>query len=286
VGTHQVSGSWAPADNKAFGGGASCSGIVAGAAANCFTVPGTNNCFVTVTISFGGVTVNTNGTVVWNSGAVPVSNSCPAKDDPEAVDGGLNCNPPTSSDFNGNQDTNTTCDPILLDLKGNGFDLTNTADGVVFDIRATGHPFRIPWTKGTDTAFLVLDRNGNGAIDDGTELFSNVSPQPASSSPNGFKALAQYDLPANGGNGDGVIDSRDAVFSSLRLWVDVNHDGISQPEELHTFPELGVLSISLDFQRNDKRDQYGNIFLFRTKVNPDPQADVGKKAYDVFFVTK
>jgi hypothetical protein len=72
----------------------------------------------------------------------------------------------------------------------------------------------------------------------------------------------------------------------LRLWVDVNHDGISQIEELHTLPGLGVLSISLDFQRTSRKDQYGNIFLFRARVNPGQGAGVGRQAYDVFFVTK
>jgi hypothetical protein len=285
AGTHQVSGSWSPGDNKVGGGAASCSGTVAGAAVNCFTVPFTDSCFVTVSISIGGISINTNGTTIWSSGAVPVNNTCAAKADP-ALSGGLICNPPTSSDFTADQDTTTTCDPILIDLKGNGFDLTNAAGGVVFDIRATGHPFRIPWTAGSNAAFLVLDRNGNGVIDDGTELFSNVSPQPLSSSPNGFKALAQYDLPENGGNGDGVIDSRDAIFSSLRLWIDANHDGISQSEELHTLPEMGVFSINLDFQNTNRRDQFGNVFLFSTKVNPGQQSDTGRKAYDVFFVTK
>ena len=83
--------------------------------------------------------------------------------------------------------------------------------------------------------------NGNGDIDDGTELFSNVSPQPLDPSPNGFKALAQYDLPANGGNGDGVIDAKEQVFPLLRLWVDANHDGICQPGEMHMLGENGCL---------------------------------------------
>ena len=139
---------------------------------------------------------------------------------------------------------------------------------------------------GSDTAFLVFDRNGNGRIDDATELFSNVSPQPAATGRNGLKALAQYDLPENGGNGDGVIDSHDAIFSLLRLWIDANHDGISQPQELHTLAEMGVFSISLNYQRTHRQDEFGNIFLFQTQVNPGGKSDIARKAYDVFFVTR
>ena len=97
-------------------------------------------------------------------------------------------------------------------------------------------------------------------------------------------ALAVYDDPKNGGNGDGIIDSRDAVFTSLRLWIDANHDGICQPEELHTLPSLGVNSISLTYKEDDKTDQYGNQFRYRARLTQINQPS-GKTAYDVFFVT-
>jgi len=85
-----------------------------------------------------------------------------------------------------------------------------------------------------------------------------------------------------------VINSHDAVFSQLRLWVDANHDGISQPAELHTLPELGVFSISLEFTLSHKTDEFGNEFLYKARVNQGlhGESEVGRKVYDVFFVTK
>jgi hypothetical protein len=176
--------------------------------------------------------------------------------------------------------------PIILDLNGKGFDLTDAKNGVKFDISGTGAPVQMGWiAQGADNAFLALP-GADGVVHNGMQLFGDFTPQPVSDHPNGFAALAIYDDPKNGGNGDGVIDSRDAIFSSLRLWIDTNHDGICQPEELHTLPSLGVNSISLTYKLSEKTDQYGNVFRYRGKVNPDdPDAShVDRTAYDVFFV--
>lgn len=176
---------------------------------------------------------------------------------------------------------------MILDIDGKGFNLTSAADGVLFDRSGTGHPVQMGWTaQGADNAFLALP-GPDGLVHNGKQLFGNFTPQPPSKNPNGFAALAVYDLPANGGNGNGMIDPGDAIFSSLRLWIDANHDGICQPDELHTLASLGVVSISLHYTLSRRVDQYGNVFRYKAPVDPnDPDPlHTGRTAYDVFFVT-
>jgi hypothetical protein len=135
--------------------------------------------------------------------------------------------------------------PLVVDTKGNGFKFTTAKAGVWFDIDADGVRELVGWTqKSSDDAWLAMDRNENGVIDNGSELFGDVTPGDRShpTSPNGFEALRFLDT-----NPDGIIDAKDAAFARLLLWTDRNHDGISTPDELVPVNASPLRSIDLHY---------------------------------------
>ena len=169
-------------------------------------------------------------------------------------------------------------------MDGNGFALTSAKEGASFDFSGNGAVELASWTHGgSDNAWLVLDRNGNGTIDSGKELFGNYTLQPPSRHPNGFLALAELDDPSNGGDGDGWITHADSMFSELRLWKDLNHDGISQPAELITLEQAGVTGISVNYTTSKWTDQFGNQFRYRSEVRRAENSKVARYCYDVIL---
>jgi hypothetical protein len=180
--------------------------------------------------------------------------------------------------------------PIVIDILGNGFNLTNAQNGVNFDINGDGITDRIAWSSAnSDDAWLALDRNNNGTIDSGKELFGNSTQQPAPPAgemKNGFLALAVFDKLANGGNGDGKINRLDTVFANLRLWQDTNHNGVSEANELKTLTELGLAKIDLDYQESRRTDENGNHFKYKAKVRDTQDAQLGRWAWDVYLLVQ
>lgn len=178
--------------------------------------------------------------------------------------------------------------PILIDLEGTGFKLSSAADGVRFRVFPDiPSKLQVAWPAlGSENSWLVLDRNGNGKIDDFGELFGNETPQPdpvPGQEKNGFAALAVYDLPVNGGNNDGWITKDDSIYKQLQVWTDTNHDGVSQKNELHPVESVGITAISVRYTYSKRIDEYGNIFRFRSVIRDQAGSEVNKTIYDVFL---
>ena len=134
-----------------------------------------------------------------------------------------------------------TYTPIVLDLNGDGISTLAMANGVQFDLLATGKPVQTGWVAPTD-GLLVRDLNADGTINNGTELFGNATVlDDGSKATDGYQALAQLD-----GNYDGMITSDDAVFDQLGVWVDADSDGISDTGEVQKLSSLGITGISVN----------------------------------------
>ena len=159
----------------------------------------------------------------------------------------------------------SACSPIVIDLGDNGINLGAPGVGVYFDVNADGVRDHVQWVRrGGDEGFLAIDRSGNGIIDDGAELFGVGTPMilEGRSAPNGFVGLAQYDARQLGGNDDGLITEADAIWPQLRIWVDLNADGVSTYEEMRTLKSYGITALETIPKLRKYVDAAGNIIPF------------------------
>jgi hypothetical protein len=140
-------------------------------------------------------------------------------------------------------------DPLILDLEGNGVSPTQAADGAMFDLTGNGLSHKTAWVRGDD-AFLFWDRNDNGLLDDGTELFGDQR-----GAAHGFAELARYD-----DNRDGVISSQDQIFKALRLYRDLNGNRRVEAAETQTLEQHGITALNLRFDAVHQK-QGDNTFL-------------------------
>lgn len=180
------------------------------------------------------------------------------------------------------------CSPLVLDLNGDGVHTTGVESAVSFDIDGDGLQERVGWTDAaTEDAFLWVDLFRNHFVDDGRELFGIGTLLPAAGlrAANGFEALAVYDRTVNGGNEDGQITLADWIWGHLRLWVDHNHDGVSQPTEISTIHASGVRSLNLATACHAVPDAAGNLLgLVGTYTATRAGITVTRELVDVFFV--
>jgi Ca2+-binding RTX toxin-like protein len=170
----------------------------------------------------------------------------------------------------------STSSPIILDLDGNGVATTAVQAGAYFDHAGDGFAERSGWA-GAGDGLLARDLGGNGLIDTGAELFGSETRLPdGTKAANGFEALAALD-----GNSDGQIDAGDAAFAALKVWIDANGDGYSQPEELLTLTEAGVEAIAAAYLNADIIDANGNA---HRQIGAYTRADGSQAAAeDVWF---
>ncbi|HEX2254168.1 MAG TPA: hypothetical protein VHQ65_12935 [Thermoanaerobaculia bacterium] len=241
---------------------ASCKGAGACAVESCFD----KKCNQ-VTVGFTGASFDFSGETVLEVSDVHthICGTCTVisegeGDTPTGGGGGV---PDPGSVDDGNPDGT----PIVIDLDGRGFHFTSVDEGVRFDIDVDRKVEQVAWTEpGGNDAFLAIDLNQNGEIDDGYELFGDRSFHTHDQEPNGYRALAEYDRADMGGNEDGWITADDADWQFLRLWLDENKNGRSEPHELSTLDDSNIAGIELAYRESRRQDRHGNWLRYRSKV--------------------
>jgi len=147
-----------------------------------------------------------------------------------------------------NEDLPETYDPIVIDFNKNGVTSTRLDNTVYFDHDNNGFAEATAWIE-KDDGLLAMDKNNNGKIDNGNELFGNHTISNTAygytdkKATNGYEALKAYDL-----NGDNVIDEKDEIFNKLKIWKDTNSNGITDEGELSSLADNNIKSIDLNYK--------------------------------------
>ena len=201
--------------------------------------------------------------------------------------GGNTCNPCTPGYAQGgncapNQQDQCGCCPdpcpLIIDRSGDGLHLSGADDGALIDINGLRAMFWLGWPTTSDDAWLAYDRNGNGIIDDGSELFGNTRRLASGrNAENGYEVLAELDEDKNA-----VVDARDPLFAKLLLWGDANRNGVSEPRELTPLSSTGIKSLGVVYDEIEKTDAFGNRFRFiaadRSSIDVFPVWDLPDSA--------
>jgi hypothetical protein len=167
--------------------------------------------------------------------------------------------------------------PLVLDLTGSGIHTLSQSSGVLFDLTASGQTKSVGWVAPTN-GLLVEDLNKDGKINNGSELFgSGTSLSDGTKAVDGFQALSQLDT-----NHDGVIDSIDAQFADLSVWVDSNSNGVTDAGELKSLTDIGVKSLNLNSIVSSSMDNGNLIGLVSSYTTTDGQT---RELADVWLAT-
>ena len=170
--------------------------------------------------------------------------------------------------------------PIVVRTGSGQWQFTGIEDTVFFDTDGDGDQERTTWTAaGSSIAFLARDLNGNGRIDDARELLGDKTlRRDGTTAANGFEALKELD-----DDGDGTVCHTDAAWSSLLLWEDLNHDGISDPGELVPISRSDILLLGTEYDYTPRLDANGNALRYRSFLRERHRT---APYYDVFFLSE
>jgi hypothetical protein len=172
--------------------------------------------------------------------------------------------------------------PLIVNLAAGGPPLMSDAGrGVLFDLEATFVPEWVAWPTEPGAGWLVLDRNNNGVVDNGSELFGTATVLASGAiAKHGFEALKELD-----DNADGYITPSDAAYSVLAVWADRIRNGQTDPDELISLADAGISSIEVNPRESRQKDRWGNVFSLRSKVEVSVRSQ-SRFLYDVWPVTR